>query len=139
MVRRPSAQPPVVVTPPAESPAVARPAPAPKAPAAPPPARTKEASPPPAVVATTGAGYVAVLSSQKTRIGALSVFADLRQKYREVLESKTPDVQEADLSARGLGTMYRLVVGPPGSRDAASGVCSQLKSAGYQGCWVTEY
>ena len=47
------------------------------------------------------------------------------------LSNKTPDVQEADLSARGLGTMYRLVVGPPGSRDAANGVCSQLKTAGY--------
>jgi hypothetical protein len=138
MVRRPAAPPPVVVTPPAEPPVVARPAPAPKAPA-PPPARTKEPAPPPAVVATTGAGYVAVLSSQKTRVGALSVFADLQQKYRDVLQDKTPDVQEADLSARGLGTMYRLVVGPPGSRDAASGVCSQLKTAGYQGCWVTAY
>ena len=57
----------------------------------------------------------------------------------EVLVSRTPDVQEADLSSRGLGTMYRLVVGPPGSRDAASGVCSQLKTAGYQGCWVMAY
>ena len=47
--------------------------------------------------------------------------------------------QEADLSARGLGTMYRLVVGPPGSRDAAAGVCNQLKTAGYTGCWVTAY
>jgi hypothetical protein len=139
MVRRPPANPPVVATPQAEPPAVARPAPVPKAPAAPPPAKAKEASPPPAVVATTGAGYVAVLTSQKTRVGALSVFADLRQKYSDVLANKTPDVQEADLSARGLGTMYRLVVGPPGSRDAASGVCNQLKTAGYQGCWVTEY
>lgn len=136
-VRRPPAQAPIVVAQPAEPAVVARPAPPPRAPAA--PARTKEASPPPAVVATTGAGYVAVLTSQKTRVGALSVFADLRQKYRDVLENKTPDVQEADLSARGLGTMYRLVVGPPGSRDAASGVCSQLKTAGYLGCWVTEY
>jgi hypothetical protein len=48
-------------------------------------------------------------------------------------------VQEADLSARGLGTMYRLVVGPPGSHNAARGVCTQLKTAGYEGCWVKEY
>jgi hypothetical protein len=102
----------------------------------PPPAKSKE---PPAVVATTGAGYVAVLSSQKSRMDALKVFADMQQKYGDVLGNKTPDVQQADLSARGLGIMYRLVVGPPGSRDAASGVCSQLKSAGYVGCWVTEY
>jgi len=89
---------------------------------------------------TTGtSGYVAVLSSQKSRMDALKAFADLQQKYGDVLMSRTPDVQEADLSARGLGTMYRLVVGPPGSRDAAAGVCSQLKTAGYTGCWVTAY
>jgi hypothetical protein len=100
-------------------------------------------SPPPAASAppqTTGtSGYVAVLSSQKSRMDALKAFADMQQKYGDVLLSRTPDVQEADLSARGLGTMYRLVVGPPGSRDAASGVCSQLKTAGYQGCWVMAY
>ena len=55
------------------------------------------------------------------------------------LGSKTPDVQEADLSARGLGTMYRVVVGPPGSHNSARGVCTQLKTAGYEGCWVKEY
>ena len=80
-----------------------------------------------------------MLSSQKSRMDALKVFADMQQKYGEVLLSRTPDVREADLSARGLGTMYRLVVGPPGSRDAASGVCHQLKSVGYQGCWVMAY
>ena len=47
-----------------------------------------------------------------------------------MLADKTPDVQEADQSARGFGTMYRLVVGPPGSREAAAGVCNQLKAAG---------
>jgi hypothetical protein len=70
---------------------------------------------------------------------ALTEYADMREKYPDVLGDKTPDVQEADLSARGLGTMYRLVVGPPGSHNAASGVCTQLKSAGYVGCWVKEY
>jgi hypothetical protein len=99
--------------------------------------------PPPRVPAKAapggGLGYVAVLSSQKTYLKALEIFADLQQKYTEVLGNKTPDVQEADLSARGLGTMYRLVVGPPGSHNAASGVCAQLKTAGYEGCWVKEY
>ncbi len=80
---------------------------------------------------------MAVISSQKTRMEALKKFADLQQKH-DVLTGKTPDVQEADLSARGLGTMYRLVVGPPGSREAASVVCTQLRSAG-QDCWVKEY
>ena len=70
---------------------------------------------------------------------ALKVFADLQQKYADVLVGKPPDVLEADLSARGLGTVYRLVVGPPGSRDAASGLCIQLKAAGLKDCWVTAY
>jgi hypothetical protein len=82
---------------------------------------------------------VAVLFTEKTSMDALKKYADMQQKYTDVLVDKTPDVQEADLSDRGLGTQYRLVVGPPGSRNAASGVCAQLKSAGYSGCWVKEY
>jgi cell division septation protein DedD len=121
---------------PSPPPVVAAPSPPPAAPAAakPRPAPTPAAAPP---SASTGAGYVAVISSQKTRMEALKKFADLQQKH-DVLTGKTPDVQEADLSARGLGTMYRLVVGPPGSREAASVVCTQLRSAG-QDCWVKEY
>ena len=80
-----------------------------------------------------------MLSSQKSRMDALKVFADLQQKYGSALSGKTPDVQEADLSARGLGTVYRLVVGPPGSRDAASGICNQIKAAGHKDCWVNAY
>ena len=112
--------------------------PQPPPPAAKPP--TRPASTPPAAAApSTGNGFVAVLSSQKSRLDALKVFADLQQKYPDALSNKVPDVQEKDLSERGLGTMFRLVVGPPGSRSAASGVCSQLKSAGHEGCWVTEF
>lgn len=84
-------------------------------------------------------GFVAVLASQKSRVEALKSFADLQQKYTDVLANKIPDVMEADLSARGLGTMYRVVVGPPGSREAAADVCGKLKTAGYNGCWVTAY
>ena len=80
-----------------------------------------------------------MLSSQKSRMDALKVFADLQQRFPDALSGKVPDVQEKDLTERGLGTMYRLVVGPPGSRTAASGICSQLKTAGHEGCWVTEY
>jgi len=84
-------------------------------------------------------GFVAVLASQKSRMEALSLFADLQQQYGSVLGGKVPDVQEADLSSRNLGTVYRLVVGPPGPRDRALALCNQLKSAGYQGCWVTAF
>lgn len=89
----------------------------------------------------TGAGYVAVLASvpasNSSRIDALKQFADMQQKYGMILQNKTPDVQEANLGEKG--TYHRLLVGPPGSRDSASSVCTQLKAQGYSGCWVTAY
>jgi hypothetical protein len=140
---------------PAAAPPASEPAPAPaaqpvpqrpkiKAAAAPAPAA--EAPPPAAVGAApaaapkrTGAGWVAVVSSQKSRMDALKAFADLQQRYAGVLGSKVPDVQEADLSSRGLGTVYRLLVGPPGSREAALDVCNQLKAQGHKDCWALAY
>jgi hypothetical protein len=104
-------------------------------PAAAPPAPRPSAARSP----SSGLGYVAVLSSKKSSMEALQAFADMQQQYPDVLSDKTPDVQTADLSARNLGTMYRLVVGPPGSHNAARNVCNQLKAAGYEGCWVKEY
>ncbi|HEX6001496.1 MAG TPA: SPOR domain-containing protein [Hyphomicrobiaceae bacterium] len=89
--------------------------------------------------ASSGLGYVAVLKSTKSQMDAMKAFADLQQKYPNVLGEKSFDVQSADLSARGLGTMYRVLVGPPGSHTFAANVCSQLKSAGYVGCWVKPY
>lgn len=102
-------------------------------------------TPPPSASASgpqpTGAGYVAVLASVpasgSSRIDALKQFADMQQKYTTILQNKTPDVQEANLGAKG--TYHRLLVGPPGSREAASQVCTQLKAEGYSGCWVTAY
>ena len=99
--------------------------------------KTREASAAAATPTASGAGYVAVLSSQKSRMDALKIFANMQEKYGEVLSSRTPDVQEANLAEKGV--WYRLVVGPPGSREAASSLCTQLKAAGYSGCWVTTY
>ncbi len=86
-------------------------------------------------------GYVVVLASvpasSSSRLAALKKFADMREKYGSVLQNKTPDVQEANLGARG--TYHRLVVGPPGSRAQASTLCSDLKAAGYKDCWVMAY
>lgn len=85
-------------------------------------------------------GFVAVLSSKGSRMAALQAFAEMREKFPDVLGSKIPDVQSSDQSTRGLGTVYRAVAGPPGSRQAASIICQQLKAAGHQGgCWVTAY
>jgi hypothetical protein len=47
-------------------------------------------------------------------------------------------VQEANLGEKG-GVRYRLIVGPPGSRDSAKELCTQLKAAGHADCWVTAY
>jgi hypothetical protein len=116
------------------------------APAAAPPAKPKKPKPAAAdagstSVATTGSGFVAVLASvprsDSSRMDALKRFADMQQKYGTVLVGKTPDVAEANLGAKG--SYHRLVVGPPGSREQASTVCSQLKSQGYNDCWVTSY
>ena len=65
-----------------------------------------------AVPTASGAGYVAVLSSQKSRMDALKIFANMQQKYGEELSGRTPEVQEANLGEKGV--WYRLVVGPPG-------------------------
>jgi cell division septation protein DedD len=47
-------------------------------------------------------------------------------------------VKEANLGEKGI--YHRLLVGPPGSREAANQICGQLKSAGYtESCWVTAY
>lgn len=83
-------------------------------------------------------GYVAVLTTRSTRMAALQSFADLQQKH-SVLQDKIPDVIEADLSSRNLGTMYRLVVGPPGPRQQVTQLCAQLKAGGYSDCWATQY
>ncbi|HKD56810.1 MAG TPA: SPOR domain-containing protein [Hyphomicrobiaceae bacterium] len=143
---RPAPQPPVRIASAANmpTPAEAEPvAPVKKAPVAKaaatknPVPKTKEASAASAVATASGAGYVAVLSSQKSRMDALKIFANMQEKYGEVLSSRTPDVQEANLGEKGV--WYRLVVGPPGSREAAASLCTQLKAAGYSGCWVTAY
>lgn len=101
----------------------------------------KERTPAPTGPAPTGAGYVAVLASVpasgSSRLEALKQFADLQQQYSSVLQSKTPDIQEANLGEKG--RYHRLLVGPPGSRDAANQVCAQLKAQGYTSCWIMAY
>lgn len=96
---------------------------------------TGEAGRAPASVASTG-GFVAVLATAPSRVQALQSFAELQQWHPAALQNRVPDVQRADLRARGLGVMYRLVAGPAGTRGDANALCSSLKSQGYTGCWV---
>jgi hypothetical protein len=98
--------------------------------AAPPAAKRPVARP----AGVGGSGFVAVLASQRSSMEALKLFADLQQKY-SVLQGRTPSVQEANLGEKGV--YHRLVVGPAGPREQASQLCSELKAAGYSGCWIT--
>jgi cell division septation protein DedD len=68
---------------------------------------------------------------------ALKAFADIQQKYGDALQNGTPDVREVNLGEKGV--WHRLMLGPPGSRESAKTVCTQLKALGYSGCWVTAY
>lgn len=90
---------------------------------------------------TSGAGYVAVLASvpasSSSRMDALKQFADLQQRYPAQLQSKSPEVQSANLADKG--TYDRLIVGPPGSRQQASSLCAELKAVGYTSCWIKAY
>lgn len=89
------------------------------------------------VAAASSSGYVAVLASKKTRQEALNSFADLHSQYPDVLGGMTPDVREANLGEKGM--WYRLIVGPPGSREAARNVCVKLKDKGFKDCWPVAY
>jgi hypothetical protein len=82
-------------------------------------------------------GFVVVLASKRSRTDALKAIAELQQKYPEVLAGKTPDVWETNLGDKGV--WYRAGIGPPGPREAATSVCSDLKTAGHAGCWVAAY
>jgi len=138
---------PIVVTPPpqGEKPKVVAKAATPAAGAAtPPPQKSSAAAKKPAAAPARHAaanGYVAVLASipasSQSRLIALKKFADMQQQYGTMLQNKTPDVKEANLGAKGI--YHRLLVGPPGSRSQASGLCNELKAAGYKDCWVTAY
>ncbi|MEQ1578545.1 MAG: SPOR domain-containing protein [Hyphomicrobium sp.] len=122
------------------APAAKKPAPVKKvATAAPAAAATGTTAP--AAVSTGTAGYMAVVASvpasAKSRMDALTQWADMQQKYGSILQGKTMDVQEAKVADKG--TYHRLLVGPPSSKDSASTICSQLKAAGHGDCWVMGY
>ena len=92
----------------------------------------------PAIKPAGGRGFVAVIASKGSRSDAQKANTDMEQKF-DVLKGKVFDVQEADLTAQGKGVVFRSVVGPPGSRQFASGICEQLKGVGYASCWITNY
>lgn len=80
----------------------------------------------PAAAASVAAAYVQ-LSSQRSEAAALSAYQALQRKYPSVLGSLAPDVQRADLGAKGI--YYRARVGAS-TRNEAVALCEQLRSLG---------
>lgn len=91
------------------------------------------------VTTSSGGGFVTVLASRKTQDEAFRMFPDLQTKYADILSGKVPDVRETDLTKQGKGVVYRLVIGPPGSKESAIETCSKLKAQGFTGCWATPF
>ena len=125
----------------------ASPAPSPKieqaALVAPPPAAAKPAAQPPApapadpdAAESSGGLFVPVLSTHKDAKAAREAFAELQKKHAAVLGAKQSEVQA---SASEGGAWHRLVVTPATSKEAATEVCSKLRTAGYGRCWVKPY
>jgi hypothetical protein len=103
-------------------------------PAEPPRSRVARTEAPSAPVATAPAaapsagGYAVQVSSQRTEAEAQSAFKSLQAKFPSQLGNRQPIIHRADLGDKG--TYYRAMVGPFGSSEAASAMCSNLKAAG---------
>lgn len=80
-----------------------------------------------ATVGGNGGGFLVQVSSQRSEQTALTTFRDLQRRYPGILGDRAPDIQRADLGERGV--YFRVRVGYP-TRDAAIGMCENLKAAG---------
>ena len=66
---------------------------------------------------------------------AQSAYARAQQRFPSVLGSLDPQIQEADLGAKGI--FFRVRVGPWATRAEAIEVCESLKAAGGN-CFVAQ-
>jgi len=95
------------------------------------PARTRAAAASPTeTTASTSAGFVVQLSSQRSEAEAQSAFRSLQAKFPNELGSREPIIRRADLGSKGV--FYRTMVGPFGSAQEASQFCASYKAAGGQ-------
>jgi hypothetical protein len=115
----------------------AQPAPrsAPQTAAVAPPTQTAPAAPAraPATHTNGAGGYAVQVSSQRSEAEAESAFRSLQAKFPSQLGGKRPMIHRVDLGAKGI--YYRAMIGPFGSSEEASQMCSSLKAAGGQ-CFV---
>jgi hypothetical protein len=68
------------------------------------------------------------VASQKSEADAQSSYRNIQSRYSNVLSGQRHTIRRADLGSRGI--YYRAMVGPFGSRDEATQLCSSLKAAG---------
>ncbi len=100
--------------------------PTPTAPARSAPARQAPASIAPAAAAS--GGYAVQISSRHNEADAQASFHSLQAKFPQQLGGRSPLIRRVDLGAKGV--YYRAMVGPFGSAEEASQLCSNLKAAG---------
>ncbi len=81
-----------------------------------------------AAAASGGGGYAVQVSSQRSEADAQAAFRNLQAKYPSQLGGKPSLIKRVDLGAKGI--YFRAMVGPFGSSNEASELCSSLKSAG---------
>jgi hypothetical protein len=93
-------------------------------------ARTASVAPAaaPARMSDGSGGYTVQVSSQRSEAEAQSAFRALQSKYPAQLGGQQPIIRRADLGDKGV--FYRVQIGPFGSSDQASELCSNLKNAG---------
>ncbi len=94
----------------------------------------------PAAEKAKATGVVAVLGYRRSQLDAMKAMADIQQRY-EVLRDKKLEILQSDETGRGLGVIYRIVVGPRGAMGAAREVCTQLTQAGMpaKDCYTLAY
>lgn len=79
----------------------------------------------------SGAGYVVQAGVAQSSADALAKFADLQQANSGLLGASEPAIKKSDKG-------YRILIGPPASKQAATTLCNKLKAAGTD-CFIRQY
>jgi hypothetical protein len=84
-----------------------------------------------APAAAAAGGYMVQVSSQKSEADAQASFRSVKAKYADAMGSySAPVIKRVDIP--GKGVMYRAMVGPFDTSEAANQFCNGLKTAGGQ-------
>jgi hypothetical protein len=78
-------------------------------------------------------GYAVQISSRRSEADARAAFRSLQAKFPSQLAGSQPLIRRVDLGKKGV--YYRAMIGPFGSSEDASKLCSSLKAAGAS-CFV---